>query len=117
MLIADELVTATGENQPPIKNLIGKALVERILRAARGNESFKVIVLMPAAPGFAENIKTRQETAGTKYSDSFLKLIQCRAIMDYQYISICRGGQSIMECIAKEGFNPHDYSTTLPLQI
>jgi len=37
--------------------------------------------------------------------------------MDYQYISICRGGQSIMECIAKEGFDPHDYSISLPRQI
>lgn len=52
---------------------------------------------MPAVPGFAANIKSGQETAGTK------------AIMDYQYISICRGGYSIMEMIAKAGIDPHRY--------
>ena len=30
--------------------------------------------------------------------------------MDYQYMSICRGGHSIMECIHKAGFNPNEYS-------
>jgi phospholipase D1/2 len=52
---------------------------------------------MPAVPGFAENVKAKKETAGTK------------AILEYQYRSICRGGNSIMELIAKEGFNPHEY--------
>ena len=52
--------------------------MERILRAARAGEKFKVVVLMPAVPGFAgnvslpictnglANIKSGQETAGTK---------------------------------------------------
>jgi hypothetical protein len=52
--------------------------VERILRAARGGERFKVVVFMPAVPGFAgtaslpaysdklANIKNGQEVAGTK---------------------------------------------------
>jgi hypothetical protein len=41
---------------------------------------------------------TGQETPATK------------AIMAYQFNSIGRGGNSIMECVSKEGFNPHDYS-------
>jgi phospholipase D1/2 len=52
---------------------------------------------MPAVPGFPANVKSKKETAGT------------RAILEYQYRSICRGGQSIMELIAQEGFNPHEY--------
>jgi phospholipase D1/2 len=42
-----------------------------------------------------------------------------RAIMDYQYKSICRGGHSIMELIAKAGVDPHEYSLhlTRPLLI
>ena len=91
------VVTATGNEQKPIKNQIGKALAERIIRAAKNGENFKVIVFMPAVPGFAANIKSGQETAGTK------------AIMDYQYMSICRGGHSIMETIANAGFDPYKY--------
>jgi phospholipase D1/2 len=70
--------------------------VERILRAARNGEKYKVFVLMPAVPAFAGDLR----------SDDALST---RAIMEFQYDSICRGGHSIYETIAKEGFNPMDY--------
>lgn len=89
-------ITATGEHQHPVKNQIGKALVDRILRAARNREPFKVIVVIPSVPGFAGDLRDKS-SLGT------------RAIMDFQYKSINRGGHSIMELIAKEGFNPMDY--------
>ena len=51
-------ITATGTHQDPVKNnLIGSALVERILRAARSGQKFKVIVVMPAIPAFAGDLK------------------------------------------------------------
>ncbi|EEA29068.1 hypothetical protein TMatcc_002564 [Talaromyces marneffei ATCC 18224] len=89
-------ITATGDRQKPVQNKIGAALVERILRAARAGEKYKVIVVMPSVPAFAGDLRD-DSSLGT------------RAIMEFQYNSINRGGNSIMELIAKEGFNPVEY--------
>ena len=55
-----------------------------------------MIVMMPAVPAFAGDLKS-DDALGT------------RAIMEFQYESINRGGNSIYETIAKAGFNPMDY--------
>ncbi|CAI7632613.1 unnamed protein product [Penicillium glandicola] len=89
-------ITATGDSQHPVKNQIGAAIVERILRAARAGQKYKIIVVIPSVPCFAGDLRD-DETLGT------------RAIMEFQYNSINRGGHSIMELIAKEGFNPMEY--------
>jgi phospholipase D1/2 len=89
-------ITATGDSQRPVKNKIGAAIVERILRAARAGQKYKIIVVIPSVPCFAGDLRD-DETLGT------------RAIMEFQYNSINRGGHSIMELIAKEGFNPMEY--------
>lgn len=89
-------ITATCDKQKPVKNLIGAAIVERILRAARAGENYKVIVIMPAVPAFAGDLKD-DASLGT------------RAIMEFQYNSINRGGYSIMEMIANAGFDPTEY--------
>ncbi|EHA24902.1 hypothetical protein ASPNIDRAFT_200845 [Aspergillus niger ATCC 1015] len=89
-------ITATGDAQKPVENKIGVAIVERILRAARAGEKFKIIVVIPSVPCFAGDLSD-ESTLGT------------RAIMEFQYNCINRGGSSIMEMIAKEGFNPMDY--------
>lgn len=89
-------ITATGDQQKPIKNQVGAAIVERIVRAARNGEKYKMIVMIPAVPAFAGDLKL-DEALGT------------RAIMEFQYDSINRGGHSIYEEIAKAGFNPMDY--------
>ena len=89
-------ITATGDKQDPVKNKIGAAIVERILRAARAGAKYKIIVVIPAVPGFA----------GDLAADSSLGT---RAIMEFQYKSINRGGHSIMEMIAREGYNPMEY--------
>ncbi|KXG47885.1 Phospholipase D/Transphosphatidylase [Penicillium griseofulvum] len=89
-------ITATGDAQRPVKNQIGAAIVERILRAARAGQKYKIVVVIPSVPCFAGDLRD-DETLGT------------RAIMEFQYNSINRGGHSIMELIAKEGFNPMEY--------
>jgi phospholipase D1/2 len=89
-------ITATGDKQKPVKNQIGAAIVERILRAARAGQKYKVIVVIPTVPCFAGDLAD-QAALGT------------RAIMEFQYNSINRGGNSIMELIAKEGYNPMEY--------
>jgi phospholipase D1/2 len=80
----------------PVKNQIGRAIVDRILQAARAGEQYKVIVLIPSVPGFAGDLRD-ESSLGT------------RAIMELQYDSICRGGNSIFDLIAKAGYNPQDY--------
>lgn len=89
-------ITATSPKQAPVMNRIGAAIVERVLRAARSGEKFKVVVLIPAVPGFAGDLRD-ESSLGT------------RAIMEFQYNSINRGGHSIMEEIAAEGFNPMEF--------
>lgn len=89
-------ITATSQSQKPIRNKIGGALVNRILKAAKAGEKYKVIVVMPSIPAFAGNLKD-ESSLGT------------RAIMEFQYDSINRGGHSIYERIAKEGFDPTEY--------
>ncbi|KAH0347957.1 phospholipase D/nuclease, partial [Aureobasidium melanogenum] len=89
-------ITATSDSQRPIKNQIGAAIVERIIRAAREGEPYQVIVIMPAIPAFAGDLKS-DEALGT------------REIMELQYDSINRGGHSIMESIAREGIDPMQY--------
>lgn len=89
-------ITATGDSQKPVRNKIGAALVDRIVRAARNGEKYKVIVIIPAVPAFAGDLKD-DASLGT------------RAIMEFQYNSINRGGHSIMEVIANEGIDPTQY--------
>ena len=89
-------ITACTDAQKPVKNKIGAAIVERILRAARAGEKYKIIVIIPAVPGFAGDLKD-DASLGT------------RAIMEFQYNAINRGGHSIMEMIAKEGYDPTEY--------
>lgn len=90
-------ITATSNAQKPVENKIGKAIVDRIIRAHREGEKFIIFVTMPAVPAFAGDLK----------SDGALGT---RAIMEYQYFSINRGGNSIMECLQRAGIeNPSDY--------
>ncbi|KAF8972879.1 hypothetical protein BGZ46_009977 [Entomortierella lignicola] len=86
----------TEGGNPDIKNRIGIAIVERILRAFREGTRFRVIVVMPLMPAFEADIMTSD--AGT-----------LRKVMHYQYQSICRGGHSILERILSHGIDPFEY--------
>jgi phospholipase D1/2 len=86
-------ITATGEEQKPVLNTIGRATVNAVVRAAREGRKFRVIIVIPAIPGFAGD----DAAIGT------------RAIMDYQHKSIRRGEHSIMGQIAKAGIDLLQY--------
>ncbi|EGX47448.1 hypothetical protein AOL_s00083g384 [Orbilia oligospora ATCC 24927] len=95
-------ITATDGGRV-VKNRIGEALVNRIVRAHRERQKFRVIVVMPSVPAFAGDLKD-DGALGT------------RVIMEYQYDSIVRGdkgpdgkGRSIYEKLYAEGVNPSDY--------
>ena len=55
-----------------------------------------MFVIMPSVPAFAGDLKS-DDALGT------------RAIMEFQYNSINRGGYSILETIAREGVDPMRY--------
>lgn len=79
-----------------IKNLVGKALVERIIRAHEENKPFQVIVAMPLIPAFPAELSTKDAESA-------------RLIMAWQYDSICRGGKSIYDLLRKENIDPRQY--------
>lgn len=89
-------ITATGDQQSPIHNQIGRAIVDACVRAGREGRKFRVIIIIPAVPGFAGDL--REDAA-----------IGTRAIMDYQYKSICRGEHSIFEQIRAQGVDPTNH--------
>lgn len=79
-----------------MENRVGAAIVERILRAARNGDDWHMIINIPSVPAFSGDLKA-DEALGT------------RAIMEFQYFSINRGGNSIMEVVAREGVDPMKY--------
>ncbi|KAI9756547.1 MAG: Bifunctional dehydrogenase and ferrochelatase [Chaenotheca gracillima] len=89
-------ITATGEDQLPIHNTIGKAIVDACVRAGKEGRKFRVIVVIPTIPGFAGDLRD-DAAAGT------------RAIMDYQYKSICRGEHSIFAQVTAQGVDPKNH--------
>jgi len=89
-------ITATGDQQAPVVNTLGRSIVNACIRAAKEDRKFRIIIVIPAIPGFAGDLRD-EAAAGT------------RAIMDYQYKSINRGEHSIMGQIAKAGYDPKKY--------
>ncbi|KAL2208878.1 phospholipase D/nuclease [Sarocladium strictum] len=85
-------ITACEDQLRPVTNLIGAAIVDRISHAFHDGGVFKVIVVMPAVPAFAGDLKS-DEALGT------------RAILEFQYNSICRGGHSILEKLREVGID------------
>ncbi|KAG1859113.1 hypothetical protein C8R48DRAFT_774924 [Suillus tomentosus] len=92
--IKNQFFISHTREEGPVQNQIAKALVERIIKAAKDDRKFKVIVVIPELPGFAGDIK----------NDSALKII-----MAAQYRTMNHGGHSIYEEIRKAGFEPMDY--------
>lgn len=89
-------ITATGEKQAPVHNQIGGAIADACIRAGKEGRKFRVIIVIPAIPGFAGDLRD-DAAAGT------------RAMMDYQYKSIHRGEESIFGKIKAAGVDPTEH--------
>jgi phospholipase D1/2 len=85
-------ITATSDEQKPVANKIGRAMVDRIIQARDAGEGFHIFCCIPAVPAFAGDLKA-DDALGT------------RAIMEFQYNSINRGGHSIMETLKQAGID------------
>jgi phospholipase D1/2 len=79
-----------------IKNSIGDALVERVVRAAKNEEAWRAMILIPLVPGFQNTVDSEGGTS-------------VRLIMQYQFRSICRGESSIFGRLRAQGIEPEDY--------
>jgi len=79
-----------------IENLIGDALVERIVRAAKNEEAWRAVIIIPLMPGFQNTVDSEGGTS-------------VRLIMQCQYRSICRGETSIFGRLRALGIEPEDY--------
>lgn len=79
-----------------MKNRVGDALVERIIRAYNENKPWKAIIVIPLMPGFQAEV---DESNGSSV----------RVIMQCQYRSISRGTSSIFAKLRKYGIDPHRY--------
>lgn len=97
-------ITATGDQQKPIENQIGAAIVAAVVRAHEENRKFRVMIVIPAIPGFVGDLRTK-EALGT------------RAIIDNQYKSINRGEHSIYGQLKGKGIDPEKYIFVFNLRI
>ena len=79
-----------------IENLIGDALVERIMRASQKGEDWRAIVVIPLMPGFQNTVDSQDGTS-------------IRLIMQCQFRSISRGEASIFGKLRAQGIEPEDY--------
>ncbi|KAG2237483.1 hypothetical protein INT48_005516 [Thamnidium elegans] len=91
-------VTTTSPHDKLIKNKIGQALVERIKRAHKENQKFRVIVVIPVAPGFEGD-----------FIQVDRRSMPLRSVAQYQYRSICRGKHSVFEQLKKADIPVDDY--------
>jgi len=92
--IENQFFISSTKKGDVVTNLIAKALVDRIIHAARFDQDFQVVVVIPEVPGFPGDIK----------SDKSI-----RTIMGAQYRTINRGGHSIYELVQKAGYDPMKY--------
>ncbi|XP_058805785.1 phospholipase D2 isoform X2 [Phymastichus coffea] len=82
-----------------VKNRIGETLMKRILRAYREGSVFRVFVIMPLLPGFEGEVGGPTGAA-------------LRAITHWNYASISRGKDSIMNQLIEAGIeDPSQYIT------
>ncbi|GFS13250.1 phospholipase D1 [Elysia marginata] len=88
-------ITQVGDSSN-VHNAVGNALYKRILRAHRSGANFKVYVVMPLLPAFEGEFGTNTGAA-------------LQAVTHWNYSSICRGGSSLMERLAKEVPDPNNY--------
>jgi len=92
--IENQFFISSTKKGDVVTNLIAKALTDRIIHAARFDEDFQVVVVIPEVPGFPGDIKS--ETS-------------IKTIMGAQYRTINRGGHSIYELVRKAGYDPMKY--------
>ncbi|XP_054000533.1 phospholipase D2 [Hylaeus anthracinus] len=92
-------ITLTSMERTAVKNRIGETLYKRIVRAHREGAIFRVFVIMPLLPGFEGEVGGASGTA-------------LRAITQWNYASISRGKDAILNRLIEKGIeDPSEYIT------
>lgn len=79
-----------------VRNRILEAIVDRIVRAIKGNQPFRVYILMPLLPAFEGS--TESSALGSLH-----------AVMHWQFETICRGQTSLYAELRKWTATPEEY--------
>ncbi|ODQ80959.1 hypothetical protein BABINDRAFT_160393 [Babjeviella inositovora NRRL Y-12698] len=89
-------ITASAWDGVVIKNRIGDALVDRIIRAHKEGTAWRACIVIPLMPGFEAEVDEPEGSA-------------IRIIMQCQFMSISRGPTSIFAKLRMVGIDPDDY--------
>jgi hypothetical protein len=74
--------SASPDDKGPLKNKVAMAITERVLSAARNGEKFKVVIVIPAIPGFAGDLKSSAGTLAIMVSfNPSTELVLCRYVL------------------------------------
>ncbi|KAL4937712.1 hypothetical protein BDV06DRAFT_232383 [Aspergillus oleicola] len=90
-------ITTPAHFLSPVWNKVAEALITRIMRAHEGKKRYKVFIILPAVPAFPGDIQ------------SLVAGLPSRALMQLQYESINRGGNSVLERLKDAGVDPAEY--------
>ncbi|RHY29394.1 hypothetical protein DYB32_005171 [Aphanomyces invadans] len=94
--IENQFFVSGFDQDVAVSNRVVEALYDRIADAHAKRETFRVMFIMPLLPCF-EGAVTSADSANL------------RAVMHWQYTTICRGGHSLLERLAKIMPDPSHY--------
>lgn len=89
-------ITSCVVDGTEVRNRIGDALVDRIIRAHKEGKPWRAVIVIPLMPGFESQV---DEPDGSSV----------RVIMQCQFLSISRGATSIFAKLKRYGIEPDDY--------
>ncbi|XP_072941538.1 phospholipase D1 isoform X2 [Epargyreus clarus] len=97
--IENQFFITLSRSSVSVRNQIGEAIYNRITRAFRANETFRVFVVMPLLPGFEGEVGAPSGTS-------------LHAVTHWNYQSICRSREAILTRLYEAGISdPSEYIT------
>ncbi|XP_052738027.1 phospholipase D2 isoform X2 [Bicyclus anynana] len=97
--IENQFFITLSRTSQTVRNQIGEALYNRIMRAYRAKEKFRVFVVMPLLPGFEGEVGGPSGTS-------------LHAVTHWNYQSICRSREAIITRLYEAGVpDPSEYIT------
>ncbi|KAI8991608.1 hypothetical protein BDF20DRAFT_845541 [Mycotypha africana] len=101
--IENQFFISTTQDDKLLRNKIAQAIVERIKKADEKKETFRVFVILPLVPAFEGDLSSNDASSA-------------RTVMHFQYATICRGENSIVEKLAKQGIDADKYISWFSLR-
>ena len=96
-------IVSTTQDDKLLRNKIAQALVERIRRAHDKKQKFRVYIVIPLVPAFEGDLASSEASSA-------------RTVMHFQYVTISRGGASIIEKLKEYGIDADQYISWFSLR-